>query len=63
MLGPIGLDIIRRSAGVPLICGLILSNQWGPPHLAGSSKIVRFSESQYAIPDSVNIRLRTAAYY
>ena len=30
---------------------------------ASMSKIVRFSESQYAIPNSLNIRLRTAAYY
>ena len=30
--GPTGLGIIRRSAGVPLNCGLILSNRWGPPH-------------------------------
>ena len=29
--GPTGLGIIRRSAGVPLNCGLILSNRWGPP--------------------------------
>ena len=26
---------MRRSAGVPLNCGLILSNRWGPPHIAG----------------------------
>ena len=32
-------------------------------YLADMPKTVRFSESQYAIPDSVNIRLRTAAYY
>ncbi|MXZ90083.1 MAG: hypothetical protein F4W95_15325 [Chloroflexi bacterium] len=31
--------------------------------LAGTPKIVRFSESQYAIPNSRNIRLRAAAYY
>ena len=31
--------------------------------LAGTSKLVRFSESQYAIPNSVYLRLRTAAYY
>ena len=30
--GQTGLGIIRRSAGVPLNCGLILSNRWGPPH-------------------------------
>ena len=29
--GPTGLGIIWRSAGVPLNCGLILSNRWGPP--------------------------------
>ena len=29
--GPTGLGIIRRSAGVPLNYGLILSNRWGPP--------------------------------
>ena len=28
--GPTDLGIIRRSAGVPLNCGLILSNRWGP---------------------------------
>ena len=33
--GPTGLGIIRRSAGVPLNCGLILSNRWGPPHSVG----------------------------
>ena len=32
-LGQIGLGIIRSSAGVPLNCGLILSNPWGPPQL------------------------------
>ena len=31
--------------------------------LAGNPKAVRFSEGQYAIPNSPNIRLRTAAYY
>ena len=31
MPGPTGLGIIRRSAGVPLDCGLILSNRWAPP--------------------------------
>ena len=31
MLGPTSLGIMRRSAGVPLNCGLILSNRWGPP--------------------------------
>ena len=34
MLGPIGLGIIRSSAGVSLNCGLILSNPWGPPQIA-----------------------------
>ena len=29
--GPTGLGIIWRSAGVPLNCGLILSNRWGSP--------------------------------
>ena len=32
VLGPTSLGIMRRSAGVPLNCGLILSNRWGPPH-------------------------------
>ena len=36
--GPTGLGIIWRSAGVPLNCGLILSNQWGPPQLPGFPK-------------------------
>lgn len=31
--------------------------------LAGNPKTARFSESEYAIPNSPNIRLRTAAYY
>ena len=31
VLGPTGLGIIRSNAGVPLNCGLILSNPWGPP--------------------------------
>ena len=31
--------------------------------LPSTSKVVRFSESQYAIPISVNIKLRTTAYY
>ena len=35
VFGPTGLAIIRGSAGVPLNCGLILSNQWGPPHSWG----------------------------
>ena len=38
-------------------------NVSSPAFLASTSKIVRFSESQYAIPNSVNIKLRTAAYY
>ena len=28
---PTDLGIMRKSAGVPLSCGLILSNPWGPP--------------------------------
>lgn len=35
----------------------------GPSFLASASKVVRFSESQYTIPNSANIRLRIAAYY
>lgn len=31
--------------------------------IVGQPKVVRFSESRYAIPNSENIRLRTAAYY
>ena len=31
--------------------------------LAGQPKVVRFSESRYAIPNSAKIRLRTASYY
>ena len=31
--------------------------------LTSTSRVVRFSESQYAIPNSLNIRLRTTAYY
>ena len=38
-------------------------NVSSPAFLASVSKVVRFSESQYAIPNSVNIKLRTAAYY
>ncbi len=34
-----------------------------PAFPASMSKVIRFSESQYAIPNSENIRLRTAAYY
>ena len=30
--GPIGLGIIRSSAGIPLDCVLTLSKRWGPPH-------------------------------
>ena len=29
---PTGLGITRSSAGVPLNCGLTLSNRWGPSH-------------------------------
>ena len=29
---PTGLGILRKSAGVPHNCGLILSKPWGPPH-------------------------------
>ena len=36
MLGPTGLGIIWRSVGVPPNCGLILSNQWGPPQNVNS---------------------------
>ena len=35
MLGPIGLGIVRSSAGAPLDCCLILSNPLGPPHNKG----------------------------
>ncbi len=38
-------------------------NVLSPTFLSSTSEVVRFSESQYAIPNSVNIRLRTAAYY
>ena len=38
-------------------------NVSGLGFLASTSKVVRFSECQYAIPNSVNIKLRTAAYY
>lgn len=38
-------------------------NVSSPAVLASTSKVVRFSESQHAIPSSVNIKLRTAAYY
>ncbi len=31
--------------------------------LSDPPKVLRYSQSQYAIPNSVNIRLRTAAYY
>lgn len=38
-------------------------NLSSPAFLASTPKVVRFSEGQYAIPNSENIRLRTAAYY
>ena len=38
-------------------------NVSSPAFLASTSKVVRFSESQYAIPKSVNIKLCSAAYY
>ena len=38
-------------------------NVSGPVFLGRPSRVVKFSESQYAIPDSEHIKLRTAAYY
>ena len=43
MLGTTGLGIIRSSAGVPLNCGLILSNQWGPPHFLSETTMTHSS--------------------
>ena len=38
-------------------------NVSSPAFLSRTSEVVRFSESQYAIPNSRNIKLPTAAYY
>ena len=38
-------------------------NVSSPAFLTSTPKVVRLSESQYAIPNCVNNRLRTAAYY
>ena len=38
-------------------------NMSSPAFLSRTSEVVRFSQSQYAIPNSRNIKLRTAAYY
>lgn len=38
-------------------------NMSNPAFLSRTSEVVRFSQSQYAIPNSKNIKLRTAAYY
>ena len=38
-------------------------NVSSPAFLSRTSEVVKFSESQYAIPNSRNIKVRTAAYY
>ena len=48
MPGPTGLGIIRRSAGVPLNCGLILSNRWGPPQVEVEAQHVE--QFQVSVP-------------
>ena len=49
--GPSAFDAVVRRVTVS-----------SPTFLSSTSEVVRFSESQYAIPNSRNIRLRTAAY-
>ena len=49
--GPSAFDVVVRRVNVS-----------SPTFLSSTSEVVRFSESQYAIPNSRNIRLRTAAY-
>ena len=48
--GPTGLGIIRRSAGVPINCGLILPNRWGPPQNDRSTLLLEHHLKELKLP-------------